>query len=376
MNNKFKRILRIAAPVFFCFVLVFTLAAPACAAGNALNYRDYEQFVTVDGENDIVYVEFPLEYCRTVIYDSSGNGLEAFIGGSGSKPLYSGTYSIIFWPFGNQDWTFDDTSDFFGYALDLSNIPSDTQFSFDVIFQGVSAGGLTLATGTWRQFYLNSDWKSAVVSTHTGVNGTNSESWISSLHFTYLGYLDKTSSSHSYWFPAFRVNDFVISDNAGINYSVSSFKMQMSISSLYRLQEETGRTNEILSEVERQLGEQNDLLDDAIFGTVPDSKLPTNSGIIDDYENKENELWDSVSGGLDDANNSFSNSSAYVANLTGTFAFVAAMCNDLWLIEPFGSLLHVSLSLGVTASILGLGYLAARSSSRSGSAGRRKKGGG
>lgn len=372
MNNKFKRILRIAAPVVLCFAFVFNLAAPV----SALEFLDYQDFATYDFSDDFanVTVNLPTQQCR---WDAYGINYSSYIGTfRGSSFVWSvptGNYAMFVNPFGtsfNVNSNVNDSSSD-GFAIKLDDLPKDAVITSVIKISFPDANGLIHEQSSFRNYYVTGD-SIVVRSDSTGVPVVSGNSF----SFTNTFYREDYSGSGDGFLFALSIPDFWVSTDGAVICELERLSISFSISGLQYQAQQSGKTNQLLEDVKDALADQGQILDDAVHGSVPDSQLPTNSGILDDYENKENELWGSVSGGLDDANNSFANSSSYVANLTATFAFVAAMCNDLWLIEPFGSLLHVCLSLGVTASILGLGYLAARSSSRSGSSGRRKKGGG
>lgn len=334
-------------PFIFVLLLLCVSFLFPCFASAAVDYNDYISNVVVDGSNDLVTCTIPSNDVHWAVVRS---GVNYFSGDGASfvtrQPLPAMALADIY-----SSWFYND-------PLILSNIPNQTSISgtyhFDLDFSPASNANLDYNYSLVIH-YLDSAGKhlsyDTIVSERyqvpaIGVLGTTFDE-----NFSFS--LDKPDGAA---FAYFETRFYFYAGHTGavtISGSVSDLTMNMSISSLYRLQQQTGKTNQLLEEVEHQL-------DHAINGDV-DSDIPEGGDIVGDLGNLEDNLFDSVSGGLDAADSVFATSSSFLYSLAPAFVFVASMCNDLWSFGPFGNLLQVSLGLGVGAAILGLGFSALRS---------------
>ena len=220
--------------IVLCLVILCSFALPTSAAG--FDYNDFVTKITVDGDNDIVTVVIPAD---RQYFSVAGVGLSY---GSISFSVTEGvSYNIGLIPFPGN--------------MDLSNVPDGTQYTynFDV---DVNRGYETPALTSYNTFYRN------------GVHVADIPTQIGIHHFDGI-----ISVSGTIQRPESSVNELAISlwaydlkpiSSGTMTVRAYDFVMTMSISSLYRLQQQTGKTNEILAEVEKQLAEQGKTLDEVL----------------------------------------------------------------------------------------------------------------
>lgn len=365
MKYKVKQyILRAAPLILVCCMFVFALSPSASA--EPLNYRDFETNVTVDGSNDIVHVSFPVDTTFFEIW----NGDELIKSSSGSSfsfdPLTTHVYYLHL--------------SLVNDGISLDNIPSGATISYTLNFEG---WGTQMETPRiWKGLYF---YDSNHVQSYVGEYVDLSYDLFPQATYTYSYILPSTNNS--YFKPGLAVYGLVARDSYSgpYNISVLSISIDFTISSLYRLQEQTGETNELLDEVNRQLAEQgktmedvldqqtqtNDKLDDIINGEVnPDA--PDGADKVGDLDDAEGQLRDEAQIGLDqgvEIQQSVLQILEEYANGFAVFSWIFGLFAKL---PFFSGLLYVSVALGTVSALLNLGLSAQSASHRSQ---RRKKGG-
>lgn len=257
-NGKSIILLRSFCLMCLTIAVIFCMVCPTFA--EEINYRDYETKVKVDGDNDIVTVEFPTEWIRGMIGTRSGTGLYKWNGAVLDTYLNSVPDEIRLYcaPFGTIFSRY--TGTYNGRYLSLDNIPSDSEFTIQFGYGGNASSGIAWGSADER-FY--------------SVNDTDAEYYFKSVHDlggeggTHYYTFSSTVSTGSGkgWFPMYIFTVESLDDNFyGDHFylEVTKFQLEISISSLYRLQEQSGITNELLTEVNRQLEEQGKTLDEVL----------------------------------------------------------------------------------------------------------------
>lgn len=246
--------------VFLCLVLcVVFVSVPVSASTvnghNVIDYNDYISNVKVDGDNDIVTVTFPDDMYSTTQTDINGTSFKRGII-SGDLYMVSNTSDVIVnacvnCPGGAVGNNY----------LDLSNIPDGSVFT--------TTNKVTLdsrITGTWIDYKLN--YRSRIAYFDEDFNLIDQQtspltekaydSGIWDYELVYEIAIDKPDSAkYCFTYFYFQVSSFAERDDiAVVSYKFVKPQLKMSISSLYRLQEQTGKTNELLEELPEEIGAQ------------------------------------------------------------------------------------------------------------------------
>lgn len=236
--------------ISLCIALIFA-ALVVSASAATLDYNDYITDIEVNGDLDLITVSFPTDAFHFNLYTvSNGELLDSSSGSSCLFDLPAGvSLQLGFGP---------------DFDISLDNIPSDTQFTvvFDTSVRHGYIDETNISYQGWFLYTSSNDRQNWVE-----VNGFRSAGELS-----VQGNLDGSYSSFT---PFFYFYDFSASPLDGFSsvefgLSVNSLQATFSISSLYRLQQESGKTNTILKEVEKQLADQGKTLDD-ILGTQQDT---------------------------------------------------------------------------------------------------------
>ena len=250
-------------------VLVFALLIPFLVfpASAVYDYNDFITDIEVDGDKDIVTITVPADSFK-IQFASSEIGLnETFYGNTFSWPLESlRTYSLYAYGFSK------------GGYLDVTNIPDGSLVTFDISIS--SSGGIAYDTPSWTTQIYYYDANKA----YLGQNAVSHDKDSIQDHFTFEMTMNKINGSSEATFN-FIMRGFRPWQDSDFTFTIESLNLTLSISSLYRLQEQTGKTNEILSAVEKKLEQNGQKLDDVI------DKIEQNGDKLDDTNDK-----------LDDAN--------------------------------------------------------------------------
>lgn len=345
--------------VVICVLVLFVSFACLSVGAAELDYNDYVTDVQVDGDNDIVTVSFPVDGALIQLYDGSFNFITEGYGSLSFDAVSNFAYRIDIMPL----W---------GNYLDLTNIPQDTSISMS-LHTDSSGLGFFWADSVTSQVMLAFPYD-------------NSLRWVffdevrnDNFDYTYSFNLDKSTGTGSYY-PSVRF-DYVFRnvylDAGQRSISVDSFTLHMSISSLYRLQQTSGKTNQILSEVEKQLADQGKTLDevlesqkdtnnklDDIINRPVEPETPSGSDVFDDLDDAENEIRDEAQSGLDAGLDIQNNVLDIFLQYTSAFAAAGAVFGLFSEIPFFASLLYISIAIGIFALLLNLSVEAGQSASQ------------
>lgn len=289
LKDKILKIARHTVP-FLTAVFVFwaCFAFPASAAG--LDYNDYVSNVMVDGDNDIVSVSFPTSYAGWTAYEN----LTDLVGqGDGAVQWFSfSTY--------NQ-WQI--ICNFPSATIDLSNIPNGTKVGF----------GVDLVIQRTSRMPFSQNYEEEISIIYKLKDGTTSVQSLGSVTKTMSAsdifcYINLTSTGVPLQIPdnadSMYLELKVRSHTGAAEYwackcNAQYFDMEMNISSLYRQQQLTGKTNKLLDEVNRQLEEQGKTMNDILNGT-PEQNDQVGGVVgdmedsIDDFQNSMDQMADAT----------------------------------------------------------------------------------
>ena len=259
-------------------VLVCCISFPASA--EALNYRDYEVSVTVDGNNDIVTLGFPYEQWADWLF--ADEDLEYVQSGSGSsfyldspKAFRTSMFYIVCAPFGGATFK-TEMATVPGHYLSLDNLPSDAKWNM-------------------RLEIRLDDEESEIVPAYFGIR-----SWVvdgdSSFFYEFVpgssiteidtGVYDVVLSGdvvtdYDGWFPQVFLK-YRDDRRTPVIFSLHSFDITMSINSYHRVLEDMGYTEQI-DELRQELEQQNIKLDSVINGTPEQNESANNAaGVLGD----------------------------------------------------------------------------------------------
>lgn len=217
--------------IALCLVLLFCPMALSVGA-LGVDYKDLDYQVSVDGDNNIVTLTIPEKYTRMQVRQGGSYVVNKGDTHSVSWVANSGIYLIRIYPF-------------YDGGLSLDDIPAGSTLTFDITMN--PSGGYNTPTATASWTYLDSS---------LGEVGWGSKD------FGYAPIADTFSfeipiqriSGAVSLNPLLYFNNFsVLEPNTSVTVTVESAVLTMSISSLYFMQQQTGKTNEILTEVEKQL---------------------------------------------------------------------------------------------------------------------------
>ena len=239
--NLSKLCLRLSS-VFAVLAIFSTLLVPARAA---YDYNDYITNIEVDGDMDIVTITAPANSYKIELVCIENGLFQTFYDDTFTWSLESSlNYSIYF-------------TGFYGTGLlDVTNIPDGTLVTYNISCS--SEGGLAYNTPNWYTTIYYRDNTS-----YLGADAVNhgKEAILDNLTFEMtMNKLDGATMA-SFDVSCRNFQPFYSGD---FTFTINSLKLTLSISSLYRLQEQTGKTNAILKEVELQLAEQGKTLDDIL----------------------------------------------------------------------------------------------------------------
>ena len=334
-----KRILPLVAVLT---LLVAFFAVPAFGATyDIVNYNDFVTDVQVDGNNDLVTVTFPASICGTQENDYYGNNY--FPGSaSGSVLLKRGYwYGAGYYSPGSHITK---------VYLDASNIPSGSIVTFtgSLWLSNISNGIKdTVSCDYWvAAEYYNSD-RFSVGADFYDFSVPNMTDETRVYNFSESVTINKPAeAAYIVLLVRFRAEPVsVSSQQVELSYSFGSTKLQMSISSLYRLQEQTGKTNELLDKIAN--------------GTV-DGKPPVGSDSVGDLDDIEGGLKDNTAAGREEAEEIFNESSGLVASHMSGFLFLSNVIERMLSVGWLRGVVVISLSLGILGFLANIAMIAGR----------------
>lgn len=251
MKVNIQKWLKRGSPLITVFTVIFVSIVAFPADAVAYDYNDLPHTVTVDGSNDIVTVTLDPAKGAWELYRPHDKTLSA----SGDTITIPENYANIgmyyqFFP----HWS----------GLDPASIPDGTVFSCTV--RCIWDEQLPHDSGDPKYaLFLQSR------STAINIVGQN-EGSVTSGDYT-NDIVISTCTYHAfagteYISPILNIYGF--NTDRAMTIQVVSCTFTMTISSLYRQQQLTGKTNELLGEVEKQLEANGQKLDDIISGTPED----------------------------------------------------------------------------------------------------------
>lgn len=232
-------------------VLIISLAVPASAV-ELIDYNDYVTNVGVDGDNDVVVVQFPSEWAYWGVwipYPTSTWQVRGY--GSSITWTASNARDLVLYPVGDAG----------SRLLDLSTIPNGSIFSFGIQI----ASDYAHESGNWelQVYYLDADGNTL---TSDVVSMGSFTGYYEECSFT----VAKPNGAKSMYFRFYVHSIEPLEEQYTLTMSIHDFQLQMSISALYRQQLLTGKTNELLEQVSDQLEEQGKTLDEILSGSQED----------------------------------------------------------------------------------------------------------
>lgn len=349
--KKNKRLLRRLCPLFLVVLLIVPVAIPASAV--AYDYNDLPHSVTVDGSNDVVTVSLD---------PSMGNWFYKSYGDPQSE-LISGNSVIL-----PADYLEYVQFEFFqkGSGLDPSNIPDGTAFTvvISATLDHASYNDHSFDFRLHLQNY-NQNWGFLNQSSGDLVDVPGFLSTTITLTSKYV-----SNAASVYLFPVFDVNELQIKDP--LTFKVVSCSLTMSISSLFRQQQLTGKTNKLLGEVEKQLEANGQKLDDILQSQqnaqeyIPQVSAPPVQGDLDNLQGVEDNLMNDVNAGFDKAHEYQEAAGGVITSLYIPLMAVSSLLSqliglDTSQIPGFYQILMVSMGLGLVGVLLNLGVNYVRS---------------
>lgn len=359
-------------------ILICCIVIPASAAG--YDPFDYMDSIKVDGDNDTVVCYFPFTG-QFVLYDASwqplyysseGNSFDYWFGEWQLVNILVNPWARVHNINPGSGYVYN------GNYIDLSELPSDTVVSSYVKIT-TDIDCMELGSGSTFLYYFGSanSGGSVSLSEIRQVSSNPVDDGGRSLVFQdtwqNIGFTD------SMWSQTNISNlKFTQACHATFTYGMSvTFK----ISSAYMDYIQTGRNEKLMKSIETKLAENgqtlqdvldaqqqtNDKLDgvidqqeqtneklDGIINDKVDGTPPEGSDKVDDYQQAENELLDSVQGGSNEFDDVSIN--AWDRIFTYSQSFMAfGLIFKLFADIPFiQSLLYVSLTLGAFAFMLNL----------------------
>ena len=259
-------------------LLICSFVLPASAA--VLDYNDYITNIQVDGDNDLVSVSFPIDGAlfqledatTSTRYDYQGTSLTHYF-------VTTHRYRLFLYPI-------------YPHSIDYSNIPNDTQTTIHLT---TSANGMYVDVGRLNArcwFNMYGDHYS------DGILFSAPEFFDLYYSFNFTKPSGATSGNFYYDFDPLYVSN-VNGDSQEFTITLKSFEMTFSISSLYRLQQQSGKTNVILKEVEKQLADQGKTLDEILqHQQQTNDQLGDLNDKQDQTNNKLDGLWGSITEGF------------------------------------------------------------------------------
>lgn len=304
--------------LFLCFVivLVVTLAVPCFALQNVIDPIDYIVTESANGDNNWINVSIPSS-AVTIKWDKTKNGswTNAQTGSSATFPADLQSHDI----YSSVTTPIDITSIIDGTTITM-------QYSCTV------NAGVQPQASNGRWFFRYLDVNGAIIRDQvTTINITSDfdTSYISVI-------MDKPDNAvamnvYYQWLDTTAQNSFTININS-INFSCL-------VSALQRVQQETGKTNELLEEV--------------INGYVPDSTVP-GGGVGEDLDDKQQDALNQVGDGsqaFEDVQVGVLDSLALYAT---SFLAVGVLLDTFLEIDFVDNLFVISLAVGSFALLLGL----------------------
>lgn len=322
MHRKFIVLLSV-------FLIVATCVIPAFAAD--LDYNDYIYNIEVDDDLDIVSVSIPVSTFSKItwrVWDRSVSGQPVVADTTGQSFTYAYNPSHQY---------LVNVNPFAGDYLDLSDIPDQTTIIFSYSVEGLAYAGDSGIRAAVTVNYYDANHGSL-----SYVNGPQQNGQF--LEVNQVAYTISKPSGAAYARFGMNFVDLSVLGNSASTAELESVTFQFSISSLTRLQQETGRTNK--------------LLDQIMNGYDPEPTPPSVQDSVDDMHDAEDEVIenfqpDRVYDDLDDMTVTILDQLVLFAN---AFGLITLMFNAFLAIPELGLLAYISLCIGLLAALLGIAF--------------------
>ena len=372
---KFKKISFRLSALFAVLAVCSTLFVPARA--ELIDYNDYVYKVEVVGDQVLVYVKIPADMAWIRVYDryDSYNEIYRDYGVSHDIPFVPGeSYRIEVGIFGYR---------YGNVGLDLSLIPPGTRivsgmgFNFDGDVPSEDWGGMTIAKPRVYYHYYEKDSQDVLYSDNYLLDSSDENGYLN-IDFVYDTHeVQSIDNAQRLTITYFWQPIEWIADPVPTGITVSDTTLVFTISSLLRHQQLTGKTNELLKEVELQLAEQGKTLDDIrdqndiiidqndqiINGEVT-PEAPDGADRFDDLDDVEAGLRDDAQDGLDTGIEITQNALQIILQYASAFACAGWIFECFSTLPIFTALLFVSMALGVFGLVVNLAHDVGRASNR------------
>ena len=255
--NASKKFILLRLICMAMVILAVSLCVLPCSVSAAVDYNDYISNLKVDGDNDLVTVTFPGSFSN---WSVSQNGSEIY---NGTSESFSGlpvdglsglqVFSNVFYGSGR---------------LDVTNIPDGTSISGSYNVR-INWSTPTTSAFSYRKTFVvhylsSSGYVGSVVIDDSTYDDTPPGTIGYGFTIPYSFVMDKPDSALTAYFE-FQIAFLSNSNSASsLSASMSPMTMQMSISSLYRLQQQSGKTNKLLEDVKDALSDQGKTLEDVL----------------------------------------------------------------------------------------------------------------
>lgn len=334
-----------------CIVIISTLVVSSFAAGyDLIDYNDYVTDVKVDGDNDLVTITLPgnLSLVEVVRGDTWQYVLKSQQSAS-FNPIVGLPYYINLQMLSSS-------------KFDLSLFPDDTRVEYNYKITSGSTNSLTVipSNSIYTQYFdIDGNYLTQNI---VALPYIDDDLYISG---TYSASTTITKPTNAVAFSGFlSIEGLRFANSSTISFSIDSVKLTFSISSLYRQQQLTGKTNELLED---------------IAGYAPEVDTPEGGEAVGDVGDIESGLIEDVSGGIHEIGNTMDGTLTTLVKYANSLFGVAWLMGKLFDITEFNDLVSVSMGLSVIVLLFSVSLTVSSSISRrnrsSGSKSSGKKGG-
>lgn len=309
--------------------LIISVAVPCLAS--EIDFNDYITNESVSGDDTFVTVSIPL--------DSLSVQWRLWNRTNGTWPLLQEFTGLSF------TYTYSSSVDyaltinpFLSDSIDVRDIPDGTTLTFSYTASGVGYSGDSGIPARIGMTYLDENGNSLGYVNGSFYSGQFLED--NAVPFT-LNKPDGTVSIR----PSLTFDDFKPIGNVTATISLTGVSFQFSIDSLLRLQQETGRTNKILAQIQDKL--------DGITDYIPVPSDPS-GGLGDAFDNAEQEVIDKVENGRDEIDTIIDEFSVYLEEFLPGIVAVSNWLSVLLELKFIRVLLFFSLAFGMCGLFLGV----------------------
>lgn len=312
-----------------CFALVLALAVPCFAVSGTIDPIDFIVTESANGDNNWINVSIPAS-AVTIKWDKTKNGswTNAQTGSSATFPADTQSHDI----YSSITTPIDITSIIDGTTITM-------QYSCSVF------AGLQPQASNGRWFFRYLDVNGAVIRDQVTTINISADFDTSYISVT----MDKPDNAvamnvYYQWLGTTAQNSFTI--------NISSINFSCLVSALQRVQQETGKTNELLDKV----------INGEVNPTPPEFDDSMNQSI-----NKEDSLVNMFPDGtLDNFGGNVAGLMESLLLYTGAFGFIKAIWEPFIDLEWFNIILTASLSLGLLGAVLGTFLTTSKADNHSG----------